>query len=125
MKDVAPFPCPCCGYFVFQKEPGSHDICPICFWEDDLSQLRFPMNDGGANRPSLQQAQVSYQRTGACEERLLGHVRGVLPDDTRDPDWRPIDLDRDPIEVARTGVDYGCTYPLDTTAFYYWRRRTD
>ncbi|WP_328859368.1 CPCC family cysteine-rich protein [Streptomyces sp. NBC_00306] len=26
--------CPCCGY-VTLAERGSHEICAVCFWEDD------------------------------------------------------------------------------------------
>ena len=37
------YPCPCCVYLMFGAPPGSYDICKICFWEDDLSQLRFVM----------------------------------------------------------------------------------
>ncbi|WP_241494482.1 CPCC family cysteine-rich protein [Pseudomonas asplenii] len=38
------FTCPCCGYAVFEEPPGSHDICPICFWEDDLFLGHDPEN---------------------------------------------------------------------------------
>ena len=38
---MAEYPCPCCGYLMFNEEPGSYDICEVCGWEDDLSQLRF------------------------------------------------------------------------------------
>jgi len=37
---VPMYPCPCCGYVVFDEPPGSYAIRPICFWEDDLAQLR-------------------------------------------------------------------------------------
>jgi hypothetical protein len=47
------FPCPCCGYRVFQRPPGNHEKCPVCLWEDDLSQLRFP-----ATAPALLSAAV-------------------------------------------------------------------
>ncbi|HEY5908286.1 MAG TPA: CPCC family cysteine-rich protein, partial [Vicinamibacteria bacterium] len=43
------YPCPCCGYLMFKESPGSHDICKICFWEDDIVQLRDPHFSGGAN----------------------------------------------------------------------------
>ncbi|WP_022878428.1 CPCC family cysteine-rich protein, partial [Microbacterium sp. B19] len=29
------FPCACCGYLMFKQEPGSHEICTICYWQDD------------------------------------------------------------------------------------------
>lgn len=56
------YPCPCCGYLVFDESPGSHEICPICFWEDDLTQLRFPLMSGGANPVSLIEAQENKFR---------------------------------------------------------------
>lgn len=116
------FPCPCCGYLVFSEQPGSYDICPICFWEDDVSQLRFPTMAGGANRPSLQEAQATFATIGAIEDRLLEHVRAVTADDRRDPGWRPVDLVRDEVEVPRSGVECGQPYPDDATTLYYWRR---
>jgi hypothetical protein len=30
--------------------PGSYEICPVCFWDDDLVQLRWPTYAGGANK---------------------------------------------------------------------------
>lgn len=118
MEDPA-FPCPCCGYVVFRQPPGSYDICPICGWEDDLSQLRFPTTSG-ANAPL-----VDCQREYAChhaEDRTatgqgeLGYVR--------DPQWRPIDPTVDRVELPRDGTDYGLTYAADPTAYYYWRSQT-
>jgi hypothetical protein len=32
-----------------------------------------------------------------------------------------IELDRDEIEVAQSGREYGMTYKEDRTAYYYWR----
>ncbi|MFH8387921.1 CPCC family cysteine-rich protein [Kitasatospora sp. NPDC018058] len=32
-------------------------MCPICFWEDDSVQFRWPFTPGGANRVSLAEAQ--------------------------------------------------------------------
>ena len=91
------YPCPCCGYMVFEESPGSYDICPICFWEDDLSQLRFPRTTG-ANRVSLVEAQRNYDRYGACELRFLSNVRMATASDDRDPDWRQLDPCADTVE---------------------------
>jgi hypothetical protein len=90
------YPCPCCGYVTFENAPGSYDICEICIWEDDISQLRFPDQDGGANEPSLIETQRNFAEFGACEQRLLPHVRKPLPREAREPGWRPVDLSRDP-----------------------------
>jgi anaerobic ribonucleoside-triphosphate reductase len=68
---TALFPCPCCGYLT-SSEPGSHDICPICDWEDDLSQLRFPRSGGGANHESLEEAQANFAKIGV---KSAAHLR--------------------------------------------------
>ncbi|WP_372448711.1 CPCC family cysteine-rich protein [Streptomyces musisoli] len=34
------YPCPCCGHRVLGRMPGSYEICPVCFWEDDGVQFR-------------------------------------------------------------------------------------
>jgi hypothetical protein len=77
---------------------------------------------GGANRPSLAEAQIAFQKLGAIDESVLEHVRAPTAGDQRDPGWRPLDLDRDAVEVPKRGVDYGGTYPGDSATLYYWRR---
>jgi hypothetical protein len=118
------YPCPVCGYLVFDQPPGSFDICPICFWEDDIVQLGFPLLAGGANRVSLYQAQQNFVRVAACEARLKQHVRQVIHSDERDPDWRPFDPTSDP--HLRWG------FPEDSdrwrakdaeSCLYYWRTK--
>ena len=53
----APYPCPCCGFLVFEEPSGSFEICPLCGWEDDSVQLQAPGYAGGANAESLCEAQ--------------------------------------------------------------------
>jgi len=89
------YPCPCCGHLMFDQPPGSFDICDICFWEDDVVQLAFPDLAGGANHCSLIEGQRSYAEFGACEQRVLPHVRRANESDPRDPSWRPLDAGRD------------------------------
>jgi len=36
------YPCPCCGHRLLGEMPGSYEICPVCFWEDDGVQFRWP-----------------------------------------------------------------------------------
>ena len=116
------YPCPCCGYLVFDESPGSHEICPICFWEDDLSQLRFPLIAGGANPVSLIEAQENYYRDGVSELRFRSKARAAEACDVREPQWRRIDVRADRIEELIEGKDYGRSYPQDATEFYYWRQ---
>jgi hypothetical protein len=51
------YPCPACGFEVFNQPAGSYDLCPVCNWEDDDVQLRFPAMQGGANSKSLHKCQ--------------------------------------------------------------------
>ncbi|SRR6266545_188096 len=111
------YPCPCCGYVVFTGPPGSYEICPICFWEDDAVQLRDPTYQGGANRPSLVESQQTFVRCGAMEERFIDHVRKPVPDDRRDPEWRQVDLTNDVFEHP----PWQTPWPDDGTRLYYWR----
>jgi hypothetical protein len=78
--------CPCCGYKTL-LERGGDDICPVCFWEDD-GQDDHDADDvrGGPNYTlSLTQARANYKRLGACEERVLGHVRAPKDDEKMKP----------------------------------------
>jgi hypothetical protein len=115
------FPCPCCGYRVFTMPPGYHGICPICHWEDNLVQLRFPQMPGAANRVSLQDAQRNFQQIGAADRLAVNQVRTPDDADLPDPQWRPLDETRDNIEQPQRGIGYADSYPDDTTVLYYWR----
>jgi hypothetical protein len=122
MSHSSQYPCPVCGYLVFDEPPGSFAICPICFWEDDIVQLGFPMMAGGANRVSLHQAQQNFMQDGVCEARLKRHVRRTESSDKRDPEWRLFD----PINYPHLRWDL----PEDSarwrakdadSCLYYWR----
>ncbi|HEY7280281.1 MAG TPA: CPCC family cysteine-rich protein [Actinomycetota bacterium] len=118
---MATFPCPCCGYLT-SSSPGSYDICPVCGWEDDLSQLRFANSPGGANRLSLRDAQRNFAEHGFSDPELV--VDGKLQVQsaqgfTRDPSWRA--LQPADVEEPEPGVDSGTTYPADAEQLYYWR----
>jgi hypothetical protein len=110
------YPCPCCGYLVFEGPPGSDDICMICFWEDDASQLRFPQLGDQTNFVPLAEAQRNYAQFGAIEARFAGDVRKPTEADARDPEFRAIEAG-DSFEADPT--DEGG--PSDPTALYYWR----
>lgn len=90
------YPCPCCGHLVFGEPPGSYEICPVCFWEDDALQLEYATTlGGGANVETLLDAQRNFASFGACEHRSAPYVRPPTPGEMRDPRWRPIDVSRD------------------------------
>jgi hypothetical protein len=114
------YPCVCCGHLTLDEPPGSFDICPVCFWEDDAVQLRWPDWPGGANRPCLIEGQRTYRQLGACEERLLPHVRSATDAESPAPNWRPINPDRDRFEPRGVAL---APWPGDLTALYWWRYR--
>ena len=122
MFDGTKYPCPCCGYLVFDLQPGHHQSCPICGWEDDMAQLRFPLMSGSANTVSLDEAQHNFAAFGAAEQKKRHLARAPLDDDRQDRGWRPLDSRRDNVEHPSRGVKYADSYPLeDTTVLYYWR----
>src|SRR5476649_2254080 len=99
------YPCPCCGHVVFREPPGSYDICPVCFWEDDVAQLRWP-DIGGANMPLIESQRHALLH-GASEMRLVQHVRPPNDDELVEPGWRPVDLAIDTFEsVGRPEADW-------------------
>jgi hypothetical protein len=90
----------------------------VCFWEDDAVQLRWPDWSGGANKPSLIEAQQNFRRFGACEERLVRHIRNAKDDEPLEPGWRLIDPLCDHFE--RPG-EQEVPWPEDRTVLYWWR----
>ncbi len=113
---------------VFSEPPGSYDICEICFWEDDVAQLRWPNMSGGANTDSLIDSQRNFSEFGAVERRLLEHVRPARADEPIEPGWRPVDPtldDFEPLPGPRSPSTYWSAstteYPRDSTVLYYWR----
>ncbi|MFQ5963916.1 MAG: CPCC family cysteine-rich protein [Candidatus Scalinduaceae bacterium] len=85
------YTCPCCGYkSLSEKPPGTFEICEICFWEDDAVQFDNPDYKGGANDPSLREAQRNYIKFGACERRCVSCVRKPCAGDEKDTKWRPL-----------------------------------
>jgi hypothetical protein len=109
------YPCPACGFEVFDEPAGSYAICPVCDWEDDELQLRFPAMRGGANKDSL----FEWQKQAL--ERLPPDVV-VHQGHDRCPDWRPLTAEecRDTGGMPTTARDYfDAVYTEE--AKYYWR----
>lgn len=113
------YTCPCCGYVVFDEAPGSFDICPICYWEDEAMQLRYP-NEVGANRLTLIESQINFEALGYGDLRNKKLVRKPNKDEKRDPSWRKIDLKIDTVEEKELNEMKAVIYPIDSTELYYW-----
>lgn len=83
------YTCPCCGYQTLEsKPPGTYDICPICYWEDDNIQYEDPFYEGGANRPSLYEAQRNFLSYGAYDKHVLPYVRKPNKNDIKDEHFK-------------------------------------
>ncbi len=73
------FECPCCGNLTLSTQPpGTYELCPVCYWEDDGVQFADPEYAGGANRESLNQARTNFREFGASSQTALSHVRPPL-----------------------------------------------
>ena len=111
-------PCPCCGHLTFNQPHGSYDLCPVCFWEDDAYQLRYPELLGRANGITLVEAQQYYRELGACAPDFVNKVRPATDAEPLDPKWRMLDPVRDNYE--RADDPRPSTWP-DWPALYWWR----
>jgi len=70
------YKCVCCGNRTLSSEPpGTFEICPVCYWEDDNVQFDNPDYEGGANDISLNKARENYKRIGSISADCLGYVR--------------------------------------------------
>jgi hypothetical protein len=112
------YPCPACGFQVFEEPPGSYDICPICGWEDDDVQLKFPGKPGGANKESLFIHQARFLRGVPSNVKERNGYR-------RDRTWRPLKP-----EECVTDEQAPRSRPKDFRSStggpyedYYWRKR--
>lgn len=72
--------CPCCGYRTLTA-PGTSEICPVCFWEDDgQGDSDAEVVRGGPNGDlSLSEARENFRRFGASDPRSVASVRKPRP----------------------------------------------
>ena len=54
-KSISGTICPVCG----ECELGWYEICPVCHWENDRSQIESP-DETGANEVTLNQARKAW-----------------------------------------------------------------
>ena len=111
------YPCPSCGFLVFDEPPGSYVICPVCGWEDDHVQLRYPSMRGGANKISLYESQRNFmKKVSAGEREYLGYMRCFA--------WRCLnesDLETDD-DAPKSSLEY-FDIAAEASAPYYWEKK--
>ncbi len=74
------FQCPCCDYYTLAAR-GRHTVCPVCFWEDDGSDLDDIDGVSSANHIPLRLGRANFARLGAADEAAMSLVapREQLP----------------------------------------------
>lgn len=78
-RKMTKFKCPCCGFFTLsEKPPGTYEICPVCYWEEDNVQYDDPGYAGGANDVSLNTAKENYKKMGAISLEFVAKTRKPL-----------------------------------------------
>ncbi|RVG52478.1 CPCC family cysteine-rich protein [Sinorhizobium meliloti] len=72
--------CPCCKHRTLSAR-AEHEVCPVCFWEDDgQEEDEADVVRGGPNgRLSLSAARANYAAFGASDARFITKVRPPLP----------------------------------------------
>ena len=80
--------CFICGYRTLENR-CDWDICPICFWEDDVFVSQHD-ESSPANKMSVSVAQANFIRLGAISQEVLPHVRKPCLEDQRDLAWKPL-----------------------------------
>lgn len=113
------WPCPCCGHLTLPHGPGDFELCPVCFWEDDGAQLRWPLSEEGPNGISLVEAQANYRSFGASDRESRKQARRPRANEPLDEGWRPLDLAVD--DVERSAASPASPWPTDLTRLYWWR----
>jgi hypothetical protein len=121
------YACPCCGYKTIDREETFFDLCLVCFWETDPIQLADPHYKGGANRPSLVEAQQHFILFGACEKDVVPYVRMPLADEKKDKKWSPIDVNTEGVLFFKRYWNETTGDPKTDswgTSFYYFETDT-
>ena len=68
------YQCSCCDYFTLEVR-NDWEICPVCFWEDDGSNLSNPDEPSGCNHNlTLRRGRHNFRQLGACEATVVKHV---------------------------------------------------
>jgi hypothetical protein len=65
--------CPCCDFFTLDAR-GEYEICVICGWEDDGSDLDRPDTESSPNRMTLREARHTFRQYGARKRAGLPHT---------------------------------------------------
>ena len=62
--------CPCCDFYTLQGR-GGHEVCPVCYWEDDGNDLEALDEVSPLNHITLRAARANFERLGASEQAAV------------------------------------------------------
>ena len=80
--------CFVCGYMTLD-ERCDWDICPVCYWEDDVLVIDEQDTSSPANKGMMvSEAQANFALFGASTESRKDHCRTPKSDELLDPKWR-------------------------------------
>jgi len=82
------YTCFICGYKTLDSR-CDWDICPVCFWEDDV-WVEEEDENSPANSLLVSVAQANFMLFGAVDKKSINDVRKPLPNETLDMNWSPL-----------------------------------
>jgi hypothetical protein len=65
--------CPCCDYYT-RRHRGSHEVCPVCYWEDDGTGLEALDEVSSLNHITLRSARRNFEHLGASDQAAVSLV---------------------------------------------------
>ena len=65
--------CPRCDYYTLRHR-GSHEVCPVCYWEDDGTGLEALDEVSSLNHITLRSARRNFEHLGASDQAAVSLV---------------------------------------------------
>lgn len=66
--------CECCKFYTLDCD-SNFDICPVCYWQDDLLQTEKPHYKWWANELSLEEWRLNFIKHWVSDLRDKNNVR--------------------------------------------------
>jgi hypothetical protein len=110
------YACVCCGYLNIREPLEGHEICKICFWQDDIFDLVFADKLCSVNRVPLVVAQRNFINFGASEREMRSFTVVPQTDNRKDVSWRTIDLSIDRFPDLQSVPQLE-----NINGYYYWK----
>ncbi|WP_437225940.1 CPCC family cysteine-rich protein [Planctomicrobium sp. SH661] len=100
------YTCPICGHKTLDAR-CDWDVCPICFWEDDVLENKGDRTSSANQGLRISEAQANYMVFESCSKDHERSVRSPLPHEELDPNWQPLPEAIVLAESIRSKLDSG------------------